>query len=162
MHLFKNVESFICVPSLRRFTNRCVPIPKMSDQMSFDDIKELIEWIDAQVAQIDCNQSDEPDVSSFGYNNIESHCDVTCISLSGFFTPSDIFGILDKVKKLKDNELKSIIVHGFEDIPLSWAGNNAEHGKCLSGENLYGFACKNNNYFVWRLGDEYDFGIERL
>jgi hypothetical protein len=157
-----SIEIIRCLPSLRKFTNNYVPIPTISEEYLFEDIKDLIEWFGAQVCQIDCNQSEDTDVSTFGFSNTEKRADISCVELNGFFTRFDVLCLLTKLNHLFKSGVNSIIVNGFEDTPIAWKGNNNEHQKCLSGENIYGFGSKEDIRFIWRIADEYDFGIERL
>ncbi|XP_054163004.1 ribonuclease P protein subunit p40-like [Oppia nitens] len=166
----KTIEMSRCVPSLRHFTNKYVAIPVINDDNE-EDLQVIIEWFGAQVCQIDCDKSQDKEVSSFSVKECDERQDISCVILNGFFNSYDIKGLLTELKtKLydtKDKCLNGFIVNGFEDTPIAWIGHNNEHSKSsVSGENIYGIGLRQTSTktlsFIWRIADEYDFGIERL
>ena len=159
------LQWFRCLPSLNYFTNTYVPIPSISEQLVDEDIHQLIEWFGAQICGIDCEVSDEADVSTFGITNCKGRENIHCLSINGFFTSSDVKNLVSELKEkfLKNNSsTTAIIVNGFEDCAVTWKGRNNEHSNNLSGENMYGIGLLNGLAIVWRVADEYDFGVERL
>ena len=155
-----------CSPSFRSFDNKQIPIPIVNRECLSEDIQTLIEWFGAQICQINCDLSEDSDVSTFGISHYQKREDIHCVSINGFFTSSDIESLFDsfkqKIVKKSDKDITAFIVNGFEDTPIAWSGRNNEHSKNLSGENMFGIGSQMGIAFIWRVTDEYDFGIERL
>ena len=89
--------------------------------------------------------------------------------MSGFFTPNDVRNLLLELAKLvKTNDpdevpFVSLILHGFDHCCVSWDEKCNEHGAKINGENHYGIVLRKcDNNLIWRIAEEYDFGIEKL
>lgn len=143
-----------CYPTLRTFTNTEVATISNIDPQSENSLNNFIEWVSAQVAEVNCD-----DIIS----NTAECCDVHCAEIKGFFTSSNVNKLLEKLKSyLSNQEFSAIIVHGFEDSPQCWSGRNNEHYKELNGENIFGIGQLKEYVLSWCITDEYDFGIEKL
>lgn len=137
-----------------------------------------IDWIGAQFSNVEMNESlIDNDVTSFFLpeddlslvKSLELH------QLTGFFTPDEVMTIMKELNQLCSSSpyipFTALVILGFENCCISWEGKRNEHSSKLSGENLIGLVLKKShlesgiekkNNFLWRLADEYDFGIERL
>jgi len=168
------IEVFKCRPQCKNISLKNVPIEEQL-KGSFTDISkyfvnENIEWIGAQLASVNCESKNfESDISCFGLGskNAEFLNSVDVIEINGFFTPPIVHGLLNNLCDLLQAHTNvpfvSLISNGFADVIVSWDQKNNEHGRHLSGENLFGIKLlQNGECLLWRIADEYDFGIEKL
>lgn len=149
-----------CAPLLKTFSNSNVPMLNLKNEFDFEEIKELIDWFGAQLCQVEC-QPQDIEISTFNVDN-NKFCNVHCLQVSGLFTFNDVKQIMNYFEENHLGHFSAIIINGFEEAAISWSGNRNEHGKNMSGENLYGIMFYNHNYVVWRITDEYDFAIEKM
>lgn len=163
--LLSNMTIEKCVPTLRTFKNSSMPVLCSDDveSMTDDYLRDFIDWVGAQVAQVNCVDADY-EISTFDFGDRPADSNIYCAELKGFFTSTNITKLRDILKPLlSSDEQNALIVHGFVDSPQCWTGTNNEHYKNISGENLYGIGRLNNQMAIsWCLTDEYDFGIEKL
>lgn len=161
--LLKRITIHRCIPKLRTFTNRQVPLISINNEPSDETVENFIDWIGAQLAEIKFDNVDE-EISSFSFEDHDGRSNVHCAELKGFFISADVEKLWLSLKDiLEDDQPNAMIMHGFEDGPQCWTGRNNEHYKNVSGENLYGIAkIKDKTTITWCITDEYDFGIEKL
>ncbi|XP_053213738.1 ribonuclease P protein subunit p40-like [Panonychus citri] len=133
---------------------------------------DTIDWIGSIFSGVEMTASlVDPEVTSFYLNESDTSLlkQLLCIQMSGFFSPNDVQTLIKELAKLvetndpKEVPFTSIIVNGFDHCCISWNETCNEHGAKTNGENLYGIVlrkCDNNS--IWRIAEEYDFGIEKL
>lgn len=152
--LLSKISLHKCYPAFRTFTNRKVTSISNINSKSEDSVNNFIEWVNAQVAEVNCDDI---------LINTAELCDVHCVEVKGFFTSSNVSELLEKLKScLSNQEFSALVVHGFEDSPQCWSGRNNEHYKNISGENIFGIGQLKETVLSWCIVDEYDFGIEKL
>lgn len=200
----RDIFSFqICSPEVGHFTNTLSRIPKtisnigeMTTKEIESDFEQLLsditDWTGIQMTQCDVIYDEvSSEISSFGFHS--DLCDplafVHCLQLKGFFSPSDV----DEIVREAEKNIKhltchmpffEIIVHGFKDCAVSWAGKGNEHGCYLSGENLFGILLSSRHEstndgdhspelieaqsqviktgIIWRIADSFDFALEKI
>ena len=201
----------VCNLNVRGYKNSLSRLPKTLSSLSTSAVSEIeerlnliledaIDWTGLQLTQCEVvREESTSDLSTYGFN--PDICDplsyVTCLELTGFFSPSEVEDILSeidcKVEHLSNHlPCIGILVHGFNNCVISWMGKGNEHGKYLSGENLYGVLMTAeasdvqvpektecpivqssatdvqvvNNVLkkglIWRVSDSYDFSLEKL
>jgi len=121
-----------------------------------------MEWSAGQFCEID----------DFGYQDenqaqkyFAQEANIHCVELKGFFSSQNVRAFLKTMKPMADSSMVScVIVHGFEEAPQCWAGKRIEHHSQLDGTNFYGISSLAEQGMVcsFAVGDEYDYGIERL
>ena len=148
-----------------------------------DDIEHLVDdvqtWTGCQASGINClRNEDSLDVNSFGFkaSDCESLTAVLGCQSSGLFSSEDVMNV---VNELESNlhllqpfvPFVTLTVSGFEESVVSWFSPGNEHGKKLSGENVYGILVSTSvtssslfsrKTLLWRVTEAYDFGIEKL
>lgn len=182
-----NLKIETCWPHLKSFDIMSPHVPKSLLEIPAmrpnDDIEAVVEdaqtWSGSQLTGISVlRDTDSLDVNSFGLDaeNCQSLTASMCCTASGLFSSHDVMDIIREVEQ-NLHLMKSIVpfvvlvVNGFEDTPVSWTGSRNEHGKKLSGENLYGILMTTSSTsssetsrksLIWRLSDAYDFSIQKL
>jgi hypothetical protein len=171
-----------CKPSRDSFSNLRSQIPRslleIQNLKPSDDIEGFLEdvqlWSGSELIGSSIVRDVESlDLNSFGLDqeNCQSVTGTVSCHSSGFFTTQDIMTIITDIE-VNLHLIKAmvpfivLIVHGFEETPVSWTGGRNEHGKKLSGENLYGLIMTasetERKSLLWRVSDPYDFSIEKL
>lgn len=184
---FEQIEIHQCAPNLRKFELDQFPMPyldkesresieekinenqsKTTDDFSYCELNQLIDSFGLALTGSYLPDAEEEDgeVNSFRLDKVKL-TNLVCLEIVGCFNADNVRGILSELFELiKLNsklEYTVLIVNGFENSLRSWSGQSNLHLKQLSGENLYGlFMSRNYTNFIWRLGEEKDFGIEKL
>ncbi|KAI1286831.1 Ribonuclease P protein subunit p40 [Halotydeus destructor] len=182
-----------CPPSLRNHSVPVSLLPSQfidldhpveeEDRITY--VQDLIDWCGAHLSSVSCSlQSTDLDVTDFGFarENSVPLASVSCSQVNGVFTPTIVTHIIDEVMALVnaadqtslsersgqlDVTLFPFIVitaNGFPNGVLSWSGKNNEHGKQLTGENMYSIlmSLHDRKSIIWRIADGYDFSVEKL
>lgn len=182
-----NIQVRTCAPSIRTHKTSFPLLPNSlmtlnwpADECSQHNLTEdILEWSGAQCCSISTSYTEaEADASSFGFtpgSGIQLNS-VACTQISGLFSPMNMFTILGELCSFQA-ELQTrrpimepihpfvvVIANGFEECPLSWSGKNNEHGKQLTGENIYSILLSfhDASCLIYRLADGFDFSIEKL
>lgn len=148
-----------------------------------DEIELLVDdvqaWTGCQVSGINSlRDEDSLDVNSFGFkaSDCESVTAVLGCQSSGLFSSQDVMSVVSELESnlhLLQPFVPFVIltVSGFEESAVSWFSPGNEHGKKLSGENVYGILVSTSTTsssllsrktLVWRVTDAYDFAIQKL
>lgn len=135
-------------------------------------VLDTIDWIGSIFAGVEMTQSKvDPEITSFYLPESDTSTlgELLCIQMSGFFTPNDVRNLLLELAKLVQTNdpdevpFVSLVVHGFDHCCVSWDEKCNEHGAKINGENHYGIILRKcDNNLIWRIAEEYDFGIEKL
>ena len=175
-----------CLPNLTFHEKSKVHVPQTLINSSTispnDDLTNIIDdtqfWSGCVLSDISCVRGhNRLDVNSSGKK--EEDCQLlsnvlTC-QVSGLFTCQDTLELFREIDA-KLHMLQpmvpfiTMIVSGFESSPVSWDLSHGQHGKKLSGENLFGVLITPGveNYpfgrksLLWRTSDAFDFSLEKL